>query len=234
MGHRRAWWQARRWRIALGLLLLCVPAAAWGWWQAAHWTPDRTAFPVQGVLLGAADGAVDLRALAATGARFAYLEASHGAKGRDPRFAQALAEGQDVGLSMGALHLYDPCAPADAQAANFVITVPRDARLLPPAVALTRTADTCADPVAAAGLQGELTTFLNQIERHAGAPAILAISPEFEAHHKLAGRFDRGLWLAGDWLQPAYAGRPWTLWTANAAYRSEAADTPLRWVVAQP
>ena len=234
MGRGRAWWQAGRWQLARAAVLLCVPAAAWGWWRAAHWTPDPAAFPVQGVLLGAADGAVDLRVLAATGARFAYLEASRGADGRDPRFAGALAAGQAAGLTMGALHLYDPCAPADEQAANFVITVPRDPRLLPPAVALAVTAGTCADPVAAAGLEGELTTFLNQIERHAGAPAILAISREFEERHALAGRFDRGLWLTGDWLQPGYAGRPWTLWTANAAYRSEAADTPLRWVVAQP
>jgi lysozyme len=234
MARRATWWQARRWPLVLAAVLLCVPAAAWGWWQAAHWAPDRAAFPVQGVLLGAGDGAVDLRVLAATGARFAYLEASRGAAGRDPRFAQGLAAGQAAGLSVGALHLYDPCAPADAQAANFVITVPRDPRLLPPAVALARTADACADPVAAAGLEGELTTFLNQIERHAGAPAILAISPEFEERHQLAGRFDRGLWLAGDWLQPGYAGRPWTLWTANEAYRSEAAEAPLRWVVAQP
>jgi lysozyme len=45
---------------------------------------------------------------------------------------------------------------------------------------------------------------------------------------------ERNLWLTRTWLQPDYAGRPWTLWTANAAYRNEASDTPVRWVVLQP
>src|SRR3546814_5725906 len=33
-------------------------AGAWIWWQMHHWLPDRAAFPVQGVEIGADDGDV--------------------------------------------------------------------------------------------------------------------------------------------------------------------------------
>ena len=106
--------------------------------------------------------------------------------------------------------------------------------MLPPVVALARTAEGCADKLSEARLESELTTFLNQIEGHAGWPAILAIAPRFEQRYQVASRFERELWLKRTWRQPDYAGRPWSLWTANSARRTEAGPGPLRWVVAQP
>jgi lysozyme len=50
----------------------------------------------------------------------------------------------------------------------------------------------------------------------------------------VSGEIERNLWLERTYLQPDYAGRPWTLWTANASYRNEASETPVRWVVLQP
>ena len=47
-------------------------------------------------------------------------------------------------------------------------------------------------------------------------------------------RLERALWLEGDMDEPGYAGRPWTVWTANAAHTTQAADTPLRWLVVRP
>jgi lysozyme len=221
-------------RAAALVLLLLLAGGGWLWWQAQHWTPPRDKFPVQGVLIGARDGTADFKALQAVGARFAYLEASDGAAGRDAQLTRNMAAAKAIGLHFGAVHAYDPCAPAERQAANFMTLVPRDRSLLPPAVALSRTAETCKDPVSEAAVESELTTFLNQIEGHAGQPAVLLLSKEFEARYHLAERLDRGLWLERDWFQPDYAGRPWTLWTANSALRSEASETPLRWVVVQP
>jgi lysozyme len=232
MGRKRAF--SWRWRIAAAVLLAALAGGGWLWWQGQHWTPSRREFPDQGVLIGARDGVADFRALRAVGAKFAYLEASDGAAGRDPQFTRNLAAVQALGLRFGAVHAYDPCVPAERQAANFMTMVPRDRKLLPPVVSLSRTAETCKDPVSEAAVESELTTFLNQVEGHAGHPAVLLLSKDFEARYHVAERIDRALWLERDWLQPDYAGRPWTLWTANSALRSEASETPLRWVVVQP
>lgn len=232
MGRRRAisW----RGRVAALVLLLALLAGGSAWWQARHWAPSRGEFPVQGAIVGAPDGKADFNALRAIGAQFVYLEASSGASARDPMFAANLRRVRESGLQFGVVHAYDPCIPAERQAANFVTTVPRDEALLPPAIALDKLADHCPDPASEAAVESELTTFLNQVEGHVGKPAVLKLAPGFEARYHVAARIERNLWLERDWLQPDYAGRPWTLWTANASLQTEASGEPLRWVVLQP
>lgn len=204
------------------------------WTRASGWAPSRGEYPTQGALVGAVDGAVDFVALRAAGADFVYLEASEGARGRDESFPRNLAEATDAQLPHGVVHAYDPCVPAERQAANFVTIVPRDPDLLPPAIALSKLASACGDPIVEAGLESELTTFINQVEGHSGRPVVLKIGADFEAAHGIATRIERNLWLERDFVQPDYAGRPWTLWTATTFLRPEALDESLRWVVVQP
>ena len=106
--------------------------------------------------------------------------------------------------------------------------------MLPPAIALSKLASECGDPIVEAGLESELTTFINQVEGHAGQPVVLKISPEFEAEHGIATRIERNLWLERDFVQPDYGGRPWTLWSATSYLRGESGSAALRWVVVQP
>jgi lysozyme len=77
-------------------------------------------------------------------------------------------------------------------------------------------------------------TLVNQIEAHVGKPVVLAPSAAFERRYRVGGRIERNLWLARNRAEPSYAGRPWALWTANDALRTEAAPGPLRWVAARP
>jgi len=228
--------QSSIWRRRLGAtaLLVLLVGGAIGWWQARNWAPDRGTYPAQGVLIGAVDGEVDFKALKAIGADFVYLQASDGARARDPAFARNLRAVQAAKVRHGAVHEYDPCVPAERQAANFVTIVPRDSTLLPPAIALDKLATDCPDATAEEGVESELTTFLNQVEGHVGKPAVLKISPRFEERYAIAGRMERNLWLERDWFVPEYGGRPFTLWTANSAYRTQGAPSPLRWVVLQP
>jgi lysozyme len=220
-------WRAR----ALGALVLAVlVGGAWGWWELRHWSPSVEAFPDQGAHVGAADGEVRFTTLKALDAHFVYLDASTGSR-RDPAFAANLAAARAAGLQAGAVHRFDPCIMADGQSANFVVIVPRGGNLLPPAIALDRTADACPAPVGEAEVESELMTLINQVEAHAGKPAILQVSKAFEDRYGLAGRIERNLWVVGTWRQPTYAGRPWLMWTANEALQTDASDTPLRWVV---
>lgn len=232
MGRKRAFpW---RWRIAAVVLLAAAGGAAWLWWQAQHWKPDRVGFPTQGVLVGAADGAVDFTALSAIGANFAYIEASTGERGRDALLAENLRALHEAGMPYGVVHAYDPCIPAERQAGNFVTIVPRDAAMLPPVIALEQPATDCADPVTEAGIESELTTFLNQVESHTSQSAILKLSAAFQERHPIASRIERNLWLDQAFFEPEYAGRPFTLWTANPRLWTEVTSQPVRWVVVQP
>ena len=222
------------WRVLGAVLLLALAGGGALWWHLRHWQPDRAAFPVQGVEIGAGDGPVDWPALRSIGADFAYVDASASAFAREPGFIANLEAARAAGLDAGAVHRYDPCQPADRQAANFVTVVPRDPRLLPPVVELDRLAEDCPVRVPAAEIESELTTFINQIETHTGKPAILKVTRRFQDSYAIAGRIDRNLWLVADRIQPGYAGRPWTLWTANSGLMNEAGPAPLRWIVVQP
>lgn len=223
----------RRRLLASGGLLVLILTGA-GWWEAGEWRPARARFPVQGAEVGSDDGAVNFAALKAGGADFVYLDASQGTVRRAPGFEHSLADAREAGLQVGALHRFDPCLGADQQVGNFVTVVPRDAGLLPPAVELDIDDEACAAPPAEAAMQSELTTFVNQLEAHAGKPAILKLSRGFEARYHVAAMIDRNLWVSGAYLAPGYAGRPWVMWTANPRLRSPAVGGRLRWVVVRP
>lgn len=232
-GARAPATKKRRWRVRLiaATIALLAAGGAYGWWQLRHWTPPATQYPEQGLVVGGEDAPVNLRSAHALGARFVYLEASIGASGRDPAFAGYLAEAVAARLRRGAVHIFDPCETADGQSGNFVTMVPRDAELLPPVIALEKTAEKCLEPVSDAAVESELMTLINQIEAHAGKLVILRLSPEFQDEYGIAQRFERNLWLTRTRIEPEYAGRPWLLWTANTALRSEASSGTIRWVV---
>ena len=223
----------RRRLFAVGGLLALVLAIA-GWWEAGEWRPTRARFPVQGVEIGSRDGEVNFAALKAGGADFVYLDASEGSARRNAGFEANLTAAREAGLQVGALHRFDPCLAADPQVGNFVTVVPRDAKLLPPAIELDIDDEACAAPPAEAAMQSELTTFVNQLEAHSGKSAILKLSRGFEARYHVSAMIDRNLWVTGAYLAPGYAGRPWVMWSANPRLRWPAADRRLRWVVVRP
>ncbi len=228
--RRRPWWL---YAFATLVLVGTIAAIAY-WWDMRSWTPDPATYPDQGVQVSERTGLVGFATVRAIGGKFAYLEASRGAKGQDARFGRNLAAARGAGLKAGAVHVFDLCSSADPQSANFVTMVPRDAGLLPPAIYLSGTGDDCPERVSDAAVESELMTFINQIEMHAGRRAILKLSRDFEDRYHVAGQIERDVWLVRDRFSPTYGGRPWLLWSANAARVTEAADQPVEWMVVQP
>ena len=199
------------------------------WSYVIGWTPSRDEYPVQGIAVSEENGAPDWAMLGATGVDFAYITASEGAKGRDKSFAGNLEGVKQAGIRYGALHHFDICRLASDQATLFITTVPRDANALPPAVQIDFT-ESCKSRPNRPLILSELATFLAQIEAHSGVPAILLISPDFEAEYKVSSAIDRNVWTERNWLLPDYTARPWVMWTANDARRINGIEGPVRWV----
>ncbi len=215
------------------LVLAAIGYAAWLWWDMRSWRPDEAAFPEQGAIIASGTSDVRFETIRALGGAFVYLELVGATQEPDERFAARLQAARRADLQVGMLHVFDPCLRADPQSSRFTRMVPRNADYLPPAIALSATAESCAVAVSDAAVESELMTLINQIELHAGKPVVLKISQEFEARHNLATAIERDLWLERDRAKPNYAGRPWLLWSANSQLVTDAAEEPIEWVVIQ-
>lgn len=219
-------------RLALaGAAAAIVTLAGWSW--ARNWTPSRADYPVQGLAVSEASGAVEWPRLAAQGADFAYLRATDGAAGRDRRFAENWRESGAAGVRRGAWHRFALCTPAREQAGNFIATVPREPMALPPAVEVAGD-DGCAAPPDRKALLAELERFARMVEAHAERPVVLKLSKSIEARYRISEAIDRPLWLESRFVPPDYGAHPWLMWQANRALNVEGAAAPVGWNVLRP
>lgn len=217
-----------RWLV---ILIAFALLAVWAKRAIEDWRPDRATYPVQGIAVGARNGEVHLGQLRAGGADFIYFDASRGGQQRDIRFVENRDMARAMKMRFGAIHHYDLCALASDQAANFDQLVPRDADALPPAIAIDYR-DGCTDRPTQAMLEGELTTFLNQIETHMGRKAMLMPSPAIADDYGFAA-LKRPLILSRTFLTPP-EGAVWRMWQASDYARIDGAYGNVRWIVINP
>lgn len=219
--------------LIASLILAGLFYAAWFWWDMREWRPSEDQYPDQGAVIPSASNGVNFRSLKAIGAKFAYLDLQPASRSFDDDFASRFAAANEAAIDIGIVLHFDPCLRADVQSQRFTTMVPRDGDLLPPAIAVGATGDQCAEPVSDAAVESELLTLINQIEMHAGKPAIIKLAQPFEQRHRVASMLARDLWLERDRARPDYAGRPWLLWSANRQLVSDASEDPIEWVVVQ-
>ena len=220
-------------RLVALLVLVGLGFAVWLWWDMRSWKPDVALYPEQGAVIASGASGTRFTTLKAIGSEFAYLELAEAGTVPDPGFAERLSNAKSSGLMVGIIQPFDPCLRADEHSERFTRMVPRDPELLPPVIALTRTADGCEPAVSDAAVESELMTLVNQIEMHSGKPVILKLWPDFEGRHGTASSTERDLWLVRDRARPDYAGRPWLLWSANSQLVTEASSDAIEWVVVQ-
>lgn len=214
--------------IVAALAAALVVYAVWNY--VSGWYPSKGEYAVQGLVVDETNGKPNWAMLGATGVDFAYLTATEGATRRDKSFADNLDGVNQAGIRYGALHHFDICRLASDQATLFITTVPRSKNALPAAVQLDFKSS-CSSKPNRELILSELTTFLNQLEAHTGTPAILLVTPEFEAQYRITGAIDRNIWVEGTWFLPDYSAKPWVMWTANRARTVAGVDGRVRWAV---
>jgi lysozyme len=136
-------------------------------------------------------------------------------------------------MRFGATHEFSLCASEADQAELFITTVPRDPAMLPPVVSLELD-EACKTRPDRALVLSELNTFLNQIENHAGKPALLRIGPDFEEAYRVSEGLARTVWLIRDFVPPEYAAKRWVMWQSSSFHRINGAPHGVRWNVVRP
>ncbi|MFL0413535.1 GH25 family lysozyme [uncultured Sphingomonas sp.] len=218
-------------RWALIVVALCTATFA-AWQAAAQWRPSVDKFPVQGIDVGEANGAIEWPVVGGR-ADFAYATATYGAKRRDARFEENWEGIGAAGLRRGAVHVWSLCQPGEAQANAFNTIVPRDDADLPAAIDFDYREDCAARPARSA-LVEEIAKAAAIIEAHTGKPVLLRVSRRFERDYDLSTALPRTIWAAGNFFPPDYAARPWRMWRASDMRRIDGIDGPVNWNVAAP
>ena len=229
MASRRILW--RRTRILGGIALALALVALTAWLYAINWTPDRKAFPVQGIDISEAQEPIDWFEVRKTREiQFVYVRASMGATGRDARFPMHWAGLQQAGMRRGAIHVFSLCQLASDQAGNLVGAVPPSPDALPVALDLAFQPDCAAHPEREVVLD-EIARFIKGVEEATGKPVILRVTPEFEARYRVSRAIPRKLWSVKPFFPPAYFDKPWTMWQASMFRRFTGISGAVNWNV---
>ncbi len=216
--------------LILGTVALAAAGAFGAWLLAPGWHPPVARYPVQGLSVAAADGAIDWPMVRAQGADFAFVTASDGTA-RDPAFEANWNAAHAAGLRRGALHRFSLCESTADQLTAYLTTVPRAPDALPAALVLDFTPDCTARPSRAQVL-GAIRGFLGPAEYHDGRPMLLRISADFEDEYRVSAAILRPLWAERAFREPDYLARPWRLWQASTLRRIDGVAGPVSWSVA--
>lgn len=180
---------------------------------------------VPGVDVSHHQGPIDWTALASDNVTFAYIKATEGATHVDPRFADNWRDAGAAGLYRGAYHFFTLCRSGQAQAANFIATVPVEAGSLPPAVDMEHLGP-CRDGPTITDVIGEMRAFMEAVGAHYGARPIIYTTREFHDLHLAEIRGER-FWLRSLFQRPDYRQTDWVIWQHHNRASKRGVSAPI-------
>lgn len=197
--------------IILSTLLLCAcVAAAFVTYQAGWWRfniPGADLYPVRGLDVSHHQGEIDWGQVPLFQYRFVYIKATEGGDWVDPRFTVNWDNARKHGFETGAYHFFTLCKSGENQADNYIRTVPKAEKVLPPAIDLEYVGNCKARP-APGDLHRELRVMADKLKSHYGATPLLYTTHEFYRDY-LAGSEFAGYPL---WLRDVVREPDWDAW----------------------
>lgn len=168
---------------------------------------------IQGIDVSHYQGAIDWAAVAKAGMAFAFIKASDGMSGIDPKFPANWSGARAAGLRRGAYHFFRAPQDSERQAQRFLAMLGEEAGELPPVLDFEILGDISADQ----GLRGA-KRWMDMVEQACGRQPILYTGPTFW-QTALGGCSQLGnhqLWIAHYTTSPQpilpSAWDEWTFW----------------------
>lgn len=160
-----------------------------------------------GVDISVHSGAVDWRALAASGHSFAFAKATEGVDLRDPAFDDHWRAMKEAGIVRGAYHFYVTEDDPETQARFFIDNTPLEPGDLAPVVDIELIGHGT-EP----GLPDRLATWLRIVEEHYGIKPIIYTAPNFWDAHLTDAFGDYPLWIAEYGVDAPRLPKGWKDW----------------------
>lgn len=184
--------------------------------------PSEEAYPVRGVDVSSYQGEIDWEVLSGQGIQFAFVKATEGSGFIDSRFAYNYVEARENGLRTGAYHFFSYDSPGVTQAENFIRTVERTEKMLPPVIDIEFYGDKEENPPEREVVQKELDAMIEKLEGHYGVkPVLYATEASYTLY--LAGAYEGyDIWIRNVVTTPTLSDdREWTFWQYTNRARLE-------------
>ena len=174
-------------------------------------------FPVHGIDLSRHNKSLNWSRMKRAGVDFAFIKATEGKDDRDVKYRELWRAARRAGINRAAYHFYYFCATPEAQAANYIRSVPKSERSLPPIldVEWNPESPTCSKRKPARVVIPQLRRWLQIVEKHYGQKPIIYTTVDFHREVLASGALPGyQYWLRSVKAEPkyVYGKRPWTFW----------------------
>ncbi len=152
--------------------------------------------------------------------RYVYIKATEGNDFVDDQFSTNWYGARKVGLFTGAYHFFSMGSPASEQATNFIRTVPKEKRTLPPVIDVEI-------PLQHNQLQvrSALLELVKTLEGHYHKKPILYVTYNTYLTY-IKGHFSSSdIWIRDIYFYPDLEGRDWFMWQYSNRGRVDGIDT---------
>lgn len=173
--------------------------------------PSLAQYPVRGVDVSHYQGQIDWDVLCAQDdLTFAYIKATEGSGSQDECFSYNWDAAMATDLCVGAYHFFSFDSPGQTQADNFIATVPRSERAMPPVIDLEYYGDKAQNPPAAEAVSAILTPLIERLTAHYGAAPVIYTTRGCYERYLASEHSDCPIWIRDVLDVPQESD--WTFW----------------------
>ncbi len=194
--------------ILTAVLLLLIFAAMFYFKIIKFNIPSSEKYPVRGVDVSSYQGQIDWQTLS-EGLDFAFIKATEGSSFTDEKFSYNYQQAQKTGLRIGAYHFFSFDSSGKTQAENFINTVEKCDRMLPPVVDVEFYGKYRKEKKPPEEVTKELKALLDALEEHYGKkPIIYATGSAYSLYiEENFSNYD--IWIRDVYFRP---NGDWAFW----------------------
>ncbi|MCG8599744.1 MAG: hypothetical protein MI807_06345 [Verrucomicrobiales bacterium] len=177
-----------------------------GWWIPNE--PSHDEFPLRGIDVSHHNGHVNWDQVAAK-YNFAFIKATEGSDWIDKRFSENWKESQKAGVLRGAYHFFSTTSSGQAQAKNFIATVPKEPKILPAVIDVEFKPEQ--SRMTKEEFLFEFEIMRTELREHYGQEPIIYTDPKFYPNYLTKVDLPR-VWMRNIVARPAPSLPEWMFW----------------------
>ena len=170
---------------------------------------DKMPYSILGVDVSHYQGDIDWKTLKKQNISFAFIKATEGEAFVDDKFDYNWRHANSALIKRGAYHFFSFDADPEAQAKNFIHTVPKRKNALPPVVDFETYGKYNDNPPSPSYLVPRLEAYINAIEHHYKVQPIIYCN-KYCYNKYIRDNFSNPIWLANPSMSPTLPdGKQW-------------------------